>query len=167
MPSSMRRTPCSIFSARPGCIVRTIPLSTALPAMMLRAVPACSSPTVSTAGETGFTSRLTIVCSCDTSCAAAASASMPRCGWAPWPSRPFGCGVERLGRGLPPLGCVAPLARLHRRPVVVAEHEIHLRVVEHAVGDHRLRARERLLGRLEDQLHPPGELAPHFGERRR
>src|SRR5260370_583657 len=66
MPSSMRRMACSIFSESPASMVRTMPLSTAVPAMMLRAVPACSSPTLSTAAETGFTSRLTMACTSET-----------------------------------------------------------------------------------------------------
>ena len=85
----MRRTAASIFSDRPGSSVRTMPLSSAVPAMTLRARPAWNSPTVTTAGEIGFTSRLTTVWSCDTKCAPAASASTARCGCAPWPSRPF------------------------------------------------------------------------------
>ena len=61
-----RRIAASICAETAASMVRTMPLSCAAPAMMLRAVPAWNSPTVSTAGESGFTSRLTIVWSCAT-----------------------------------------------------------------------------------------------------
>ena len=67
--------------------------------------------------------------------------------------------VERIGRRHHHLGVVAHLPRLDRRPVVVAEHDVHLRIVEHTVGDHRLRAGERLLRWLKNQLYSPCELA--------
>ena len=57
-------------------------------AMTLRAVPPAICPMVTTAGTVGAISRLTIVWSCVTSCAAPTIASTPVCGWAACPVRP-------------------------------------------------------------------------------
>ena len=70
-------------------MVRTLPLRIAVGAITLRAVPLWNSPIESTAGESGATSRLITVCTWATKYAPAASASIARCGCAPWPVRPF------------------------------------------------------------------------------
>jgi len=75
--------------------------------------------------------------------------------------------IEGIGGGHHHLGVVAHFPRLYRWPVVIAEHDVHLRIVQRALGDHRLRAGERFLRRLEDQLHATAQLAFHLRERGR
>ncbi len=63
-----------------GDHVRTVPVSHARPAMMFRASPPWNSPTVTTTGSNGETSRLTSTCSDITSSAPTTTASTPLCG---------------------------------------------------------------------------------------
>src|SRR5918995_1896898 len=93
MPCATPRASCSILSGkvrlRSSFSVRTVPPSRAVSGMMLKAVPAPISPTVSTAGSTGSTSLETTVCSAVTIWAAMAIASAVRCGIAPCPPAPL------------------------------------------------------------------------------
>ncbi len=65
-----------------------VPVSTALPAMTLGALPASKRPTVITDGSAGSICRLTIDCSEVTNALPTSTASIAWWGRAPWPCCP-------------------------------------------------------------------------------
>ena len=117
---------------------------------MLFFSPAWIEPTVTTATSRGSTSRDTIVCSRMTVAAAITTGSIVECGREPCPPRPSRVTVSPSDAAI----CVperTPIVPAGQRRDVLAEHDVGLReAVEHAVGDHRLRAGAVLLGGLED-----------------
>ena len=107
--------------------VRTEAFSSTEDAMMLRAVPPWMLPMVSTAELIGAISRLTMVCTCLTKCAAPTIASTARCGCAPCPADALDRHVERIGRRHHGFRMPADGARRKLRPVVKAEDRVRLR----------------------------------------
>ena len=68
--------------------VRTVASKLAVSGMMLRRVPACSEPTVTTTGSNASTPRLIAVCMASTISQVAGTGSRDRCGEAPCPPMP-------------------------------------------------------------------------------
>ena len=111
---------------------------------MLNAEPPCIDVTETTAGRSGESRRATIVWSAVTTCAAATIVSRVSCGEAACP--PGLVTSIRNSSTAAIIGAArdADLAERQRRPEVDAEDGVGPRVVEDAVGDHRLRRRRRL-----------------------
>ena len=75
-PPTIRSIRTGIDSRTAASNARTVPIRSARSGITLNVVPACSDPTVTTTGSLGAISRLAIVCSMLTSCAAATIGSI-------------------------------------------------------------------------------------------
>ena len=88
MPSASLRIASWARRLASGAKVRSVPCRHTRSAITFAALPPSTVPSVRTTAVSGSASRLTTACSATTTWAAAATASTPSCGRAPWPARP-------------------------------------------------------------------------------
>ena len=115
--------------------------------------------TLTTAESSGDVCRLTMVCNVCTICAATTIRSMPRCGHAACVPRPRSTMPKlsaQASAGPAPHG---ELAGRKIGPVVHAVDGGHRKHLEQSFAHHHARAGNIFLGRLEDEVHGPVEIA--------